>query len=95
MRAAMLAAFAVAGAFGASPVQAGPLADKTDRFDVGARAEMPVGDRVALAAYLGKSDAFDLAVADFAEAYADQNARDHEALAAAVADGRVEAVSGM
>jgi hypothetical protein len=33
----------------AGPVSAGPLADKTDRFDVGARAQMPVGDRVALA----------------------------------------------
>ena len=38
---------------------------------------------------------FDTAVADFAETYADQNERDHAALAAAVADGRVEAQSGV
>ena len=49
------------------------------------------GDRIAIAAYLGKSDIFDLAMADFAEAYADQSERDYEALRAAVADGRVKA----
>ena len=52
-----------------------------------ARAHARSGDRIALAAYLGKSDTFDPAVADFAEAYADQNERDHAALATAVADG--------
>ena len=34
------------------------------------------GDRVALAAYLGGSDAFDQAIGEFSEAYANQNARD-------------------
>ena len=60
-----------------------------------ARAHARSGDRIALAAYLGKTDKFDTAVADFAEIYADQNERDHAALADAVADGRAEAQSGL
>jgi uncharacterized protein (DUF2252 family) len=51
------------------------------------------GDRIAIAAYLGKGDAFDWAMAEFAEAYADQSERDFEALHDAVADGRVEATA--
>lgn len=39
----------VALALVAGPVSAGPLADKTARFDVGARASMAVDDRVSLA----------------------------------------------
>ena len=50
---------------------------------------------MAIAAYLGKSDSFDRAIVDFAEAYADQNERDHAALVAAIADGRVTAVEGV
>ena len=49
------------------------------------------GDRIAIAAYLGKGDAFDRAMAEFAEAYADQSESDYEALRTAVAEGRVEA----
>jgi Uncharacterized protein conserved in bacteria (DUF2252) len=60
-----------------------------------ARAHARAGDRIAIAAYLGNSTKFDNAIADFAETYADQNERDHAALAAAVADGRVEAQSGV
>jgi uncharacterized protein (DUF2252 family) len=60
-----------------------------------ARAHARSGNRVAIAAYLGSSTKFDNAIADFAEAYADQNERDHAALAAAVAQGRVEAQSGV
>jgi uncharacterized protein (DUF2252 family) len=56
-----------------------------------ARAHARSGDRIVLAGYLGRSDAFDQAVAAFAEAYADVNERDHAALAEAVATGRVEA----
>ena len=52
-------------------------------------------DRIAISHYLGNSNTFDIAVTDFAERYADQNERDHAALAAAVADGRVEAQSGV
>ncbi|HEX6758865.1 MAG TPA: DUF2252 domain-containing protein [Propionibacteriaceae bacterium] len=60
-----------------------------------ARAHARSGDRIAIAAYLGNSAKFDNAIADFAETYADQNERDHAAMAAAVADGRVEAQSGV
>jgi uncharacterized protein (DUF2252 family) len=49
------------------------------------------GDRIAIAAYLGKGDGFDRAMSAFAETYADQSERDHEALQAAVSAGRVEA----
>jgi uncharacterized protein (DUF2252 family) len=56
-----------------------------------ARAHARSGDRLAIAAYLGKSSVFDKAVADFAADYADQNERDHASLAAAVESGRVEA----
>lgn len=57
-----------------------------------ARAHARSGDRVAIAAYLGGGDSFDRAIATFSEAYADQNERDHEALLAAIAAGRIEAV---
>ncbi|MFZ0322622.1 MAG: DUF2252 domain-containing protein [Actinomycetes bacterium] len=60
-----------------------------------ARAHARSGDRVAIAAYLGDSDEFDQAMADFAELYADQNERDYTALSEAVASGRAEAVSGL
>lgn len=60
-----------------------------------ARAHARAGDRIAIAAYLGNSDKFDNAIADFAEKYADQNERDYAALAGAVAAGKVEAQSGV
>ncbi|MFD8749928.1 DUF2252 domain-containing protein [Kitasatospora sp. NPDC059577] len=60
-----------------------------------ARAHARSGDRVALAAYLGGSDRFDQAIADFAEAYADQNEDDFAALQTAVKEGRVEATTGI
>jgi uncharacterized protein (DUF2252 family) len=60
-----------------------------------ARAHARSGDRVAIAAYLGNSDAFDRTIAAFAEVYADQSERDHAALAAAAADGRIEATPGL
>jgi len=56
-----------------------------------ARAHARSGDRVAIAAYLGQSTVFEQAIAEFAVAHADQNERDHQALAAAVASGRVTA----
>jgi hypothetical protein len=56
-----------------------------------ARAHARSGDCVAIAGYLGSSDAFDRAIAAFAELYADQNERDHAALVAAIAAGRVQA----
>ena len=59
-----------------------------------ARAHARTGDRIAIAAYLGGSDKFDQAVAEFGETYADQTERDHAALADAVASGRVQAQAG-
>ena len=56
-----------------------------------ARAHARSGDRIAIASYLGGSDVFDRAITEFAAAYADQNERDHEALVAAVASGRIAA----
>jgi uncharacterized protein (DUF2252 family) len=59
-----------------------------------ARAHARSGDRVQIAGYLGKSERFDEAVADFAEAYADQTERDHAVLCAAVKSGRLPAEAG-
>jgi uncharacterized protein (DUF2252 family) len=56
-----------------------------------ARAHARSGDRIALAAYLGAGDAFDRAIAEFSERYADQSERDHAALVAAIDSGRIEA----
>ena len=52
-----------------------------------ARAHARSGDRIAIAAYLGNGDAFDRAMASFAETYADQNERDYRALQEAVSLG--------
>ena len=60
-----------------------------------ARAHARSGDRIAIAAYLGGSDVFDRAIAQFAAAYADQNERDHRSLVDAVASGRIIAESGL
>jgi uncharacterized protein (DUF2252 family) len=56
-----------------------------------ARAHARSGDRIAIAAYLGASDAFDRAVAEFATAYADQNERDYQELLTAESSGRIVA----
>ena len=50
---------------------------------------------IAIASYLGGSDVLDRAIADFADAYADQNERDFEALTDAAASGRVTAERGV
>jgi hypothetical protein len=47
----------------------------------------------AVAAYLGRGNVSDLALADFAEAYALQNEVDYQRLAAAVRAGEMEAVA--
>ncbi|HEY3586588.1 MAG TPA: DUF2252 domain-containing protein, partial [Myxococcaceae bacterium] len=44
-----------------------------------------------LAGYMGKSDTYDQAIASFAVVYAEQNERDHAALARAVKQGKVKA----
>jgi uncharacterized protein (DUF2252 family) len=59
-----------------------------------ARAHARSGDRVQIAGYLGKSERFDGAIADFAEAYADQTERDHAALCAAGKSGRIPVDAG-
>lgn len=52
-----------------------------------ARAHARTGDAVSIASYIGKGRAFDEAMTRFAFRYAEQNARDHARLAAAVAAG--------
>ena len=54
-----------------------------------ARAHARTGDAAAISAYLGTSDTFDGAIADFAETYADVNERDYVAYRAAIAAGLV------
>ena len=49
------------------------------------------GQPLVLGGYMGRSDTFDDAIASFAMAYADQNERDHAALARAVKQGKVKA----
>jgi uncharacterized protein (DUF2252 family) len=56
-----------------------------------ARAHARSGDPAAIAAYTGRSDTLDRALAEFAEAYADQNERDYAALESAVGSGRITA----
>lgn len=60
-----------------------------------ARAHARSGDRIAIGSYLGGSDVFDRSIAEFAEAYADQNDLDYAALKDAAASGRIEAISGV
>ncbi len=45
-----------------------------------------------LSGYMGKSDSFDRAIADFSVTYADQNEKDHSGLERAVRGGKVKAV---
>jgi uncharacterized protein (DUF2252 family) len=55
-----------------------------------ARAHARSGDRIAIAAYLGKGESFDQAIAEFSERYADQSELDYGALADAAKSGRIE-----
>jgi predicted alpha/beta hydrolase len=54
-----------------------------------AHAHARSGDRIAIASYLGRGDAFDRAVTRFSAMYADQNERDYAAFVAAVKSGRI------
>ena len=56
-----------------------------------ARAHARSGDPAVLTGYMGKSTAFEDALADFSVAYANQNERDHAALVAAVRSGWIQA----
>jgi uncharacterized protein (DUF2252 family) len=60
-----------------------------------ARAHARSGDEIAIASYLGGSDVFDQAIADFAAAYADQNEQDYEAFTSAIASDRLHAERGV
>jgi uncharacterized protein (DUF2252 family) len=60
-----------------------------------ARAHARSGDEIAIASYLGGSDVFDQAIADFATAYADQNERDYEAFTQAITAERIRAERGV
>jgi uncharacterized protein (DUF2252 family) len=60
-----------------------------------ARAHARSGDAIALAEYLGKSDAFDQSITDFSCRYADQNERDYQAFNQAVQSGRLQATAGI
>lgn len=60
-----------------------------------ARAHGRTGDAAAISGYLGKSDRFDKALGDFALAYADQTAQDHQLLVDAVESGRIIAQTGV
>jgi uncharacterized protein (DUF2252 family) len=54
-----------------------------------ARAHARTGDAIQIAGYLGKSDSFDEALAEFAVRYADQNEADYQLFCQAVEDGRL------
>jgi uncharacterized protein (DUF2252 family) len=56
-----------------------------------ARSHARCGSPAMISGYMGKSDKFDQAIADFSIAYADQSERDHETLTKAVRTGKVEA----
>ncbi|MGF6300136.1 MULTISPECIES: DUF2252 family protein [Paraburkholderia] len=55
-----------------------------------AHAMAKAGDPALICGYLGKSDAFDEAIEQFALAYAEQNEADWPALKAAVKAGRID-----
>jgi uncharacterized protein (DUF2252 family) len=54
-----------------------------------ARGHARSGDAAAIGGYLGSGGAFDRAMVEFADAYADQNERDYDAFAAAIESGRI------
>jgi hypothetical protein len=56
-----------------------------------ARAHARTCDPAVLTGYMGRSTAFEDALADFSVAYANQNEKDHAALVKAVREGRIEA----
>jgi len=83
---------------GVDPDQATPTGLRTYGRVCGwtlARAHARSGDSIAIASYLGKSAAFDKALAVFSELYADQNEKDYAALQKAAADGRIKVEAGL
>ena len=57
-----------------------------------ARAHARSGNRFLISGYLGRSDTFDRAIADFAMTYADQTEQDYKALTEVIKVGRLKAV---
>jgi hypothetical protein len=57
-----------------------------------ARAHARGGEPAMISGYLGQSDKFERAVADFSIAYADQSERDHKVLTKAVRASRLKVV---
>ena len=53
------------------------------------------GDRASIASYLGKGDAFDKAIGQFATTYADQNEVDYQQFLADISAGKITAQSGI
>jgi len=60
-----------------------------------ARAHARTGDAAVISGYLGGSQAYDAAIAEWAEAYGDQTERDHVALVKAIKSGRVQATNNV
>jgi uncharacterized protein (DUF2252 family) len=60
-----------------------------------ARAHARAGDPVPISSYLGRGDRFDRALAEFAEAYADQNEKDYSAMRKAVEAGEITVETGV
>jgi predicted alpha/beta hydrolase len=60
-----------------------------------ARAHARSGDSMAIGAYLGSGEAFDRAMTEFADRYADQNERDFAAVEAAVDAGTLPVERGL
>jgi hypothetical protein len=77
---------------GAGATRGGGRPRATERAALGRASTRALRRCIAIASNLGAGDRFDRALSTFAEAYADQNERDHRALADAVAAGRVTAV---
>jgi uncharacterized protein (DUF2252 family) len=60
-----------------------------------ARAHARSGDPIAIAEYLGGTDAFDKSITDFSERYVGQNEQDYTAFVKAIRSGRLQAVEGV
>ncbi|MCX6363652.1 MAG: DUF2252 domain-containing protein [Actinobacteria bacterium] len=60
-----------------------------------ARGHARSGRRIAIASYLGVSDRFDQAIADFAQSYANQAEKDYETLTKAIKQGKIPVESGI
>jgi hypothetical protein len=76
---------------GATPAQFNHYAQICGTVLARAHSKSGVG-AAKISGYLGKSDVFDQAIGAFSLAYADQTARDHAALKAAVGAGRIKAL---